>query len=157
MSNIDTNTIDTAADATIAKVSPFKFTPLNVVMQWVKVGLIVAALHYFIHQSFTTDAMEFVLGGAFMTGFFMLMCKPHLVDKIPNQTWSNHDEMVSDWKCRSNPAYSYEIDNVWNSDQDWESSNNAYDYSYLNTLDHDSTDYVSHHFGCDTISHISSE
>ena len=33
MSNIDTNTIDTAADATIAKVSPFKFTPLNVVMQ----------------------------------------------------------------------------------------------------------------------------
>ena len=33
MSNIDTNTIDTAANATIAKVSPFKFTPLNVVMQ----------------------------------------------------------------------------------------------------------------------------
>ena len=82
MSDIDTNTIDTAADATIAKVSPFKFTPLNVVMQWVKVGLIVAALHYFIHQSFTTDAMEFFLGGAFITGFFLLMCKPHLLDKV---------------------------------------------------------------------------
>ena len=97
MSDINTNTIDTAADATIAKVSPFKFTPLNVVMQWVKVGLIVAALHYFIHQSFTTDAMEFFLGGAFMTGFFLLMCKPHLIDKIPD-LGTTRDCEESDWK-----------------------------------------------------------
>ena len=76
MSDIDTNTIDTAADATIAKVSPSL-----VVTQWVKAGLIVAALHYLIHQSLVTDTVEFGIGGAFMTWFSKQVAvaktKPH--------------------------------------------------------------------------------
>ena len=125
MSNTNTNkTKQSTEQVTTAKTipSPFTqdmFTTFNVAkVVTVAVAPVVDVLHFTIHQTFTTDAVEFGIGGAFVAWFFMLLCNPHLVDKIPNQTWSNHDEMVSDWKRRSNPAYSYEIDNVWNSDQD---------------------------------------
>ena len=156
MSDIDTNTIEQAATAkTIPSTfTPAMFTPLNVAkVVTVAVAPVVAALHYFVHQSFTTDAVEFGIGGAFVAWFFMLLCNPHLVDKIPNLG------ETSDWNKHLMNGLDIDLANPNNStpNNNWESSNNAYDYSYFNTLGHDSTDYVSHHFGCDTISHISSE
>lgn len=83
MNDIDTNITDTAAVSETApvKVSPFKFTKGKVIRLWVFVGLVVTVLHYTVHQSPTTDAIEFGAGGLFMTWFYLLMCKPRLVGK----------------------------------------------------------------------------
>ena len=124
MSDINTTITDTAVEGKAVTTAPFKFTPamftpFNVVkMVTIVVAPVVAVLHFTIHQSLTADAVEFGVGGAFVAWFFLLLCNPHLVDKIPSRTWSSHDEMVSDWERRSNPAYSYEIDNIWYLDQD---------------------------------------
>lgn len=86
MNTIDTNTAKQVAVAT-TKASPFTpamFTPLKVARSIaMTVVPVVAVLHFTIHQSLVADAVEFVLGGAFIAWFYMLLCNPHLVDKIP--------------------------------------------------------------------------
>ena len=116
MSNTNTNkTKQSTEQVTTAKTipSPFTqdmFTTFNVAkVVTVAVAPVVAVLHFTIHQTLTTDAVEFGIGGAFVAWFFMLLCNPHLVDKIPDLGAANdwdksgwdkkHDAIVKGTLC----------------------------------------------------------